>query len=538
MHTSLSWLNLLTTLLLPALAAAQDRPPSRPNILFIYADDWSFADVACHGKPVLKTPHLDRIAREGTDFHEFTVCNPVCSPSRTAIVTGQYPARHRIHEAISSHEQNVARGMPDWLDPKVTLLPRLLKDAGYTTGHFGKWHLGGREGVANCPIPADYGYDDSAVYVGGGRDVWEGTSFEEKQNGGAQAVANFESAAATENALRFIRNAQGKPFYVNLWLHETHHLVSATDEEKLAYPDTPEPQKTFYSAITRADRLVGQMLDLLDELKLADNTIVIFSADNGPEDSHPNPGDKLYYSVGDTGGLRGRKRSLYLGGVNVPFLVRWPGHVPSGRVDKTSVLSGVDMLPTLCAAANVPLPADYQPDGVNALPAFLGGPFERERPIFWDWRGNHSKLPNWPELAMREGNFTLLRTVDGTRVELYDVAHDRHQETNLAPQETARVASMTQALLAWSATLPPRVVEGANKTPARKPAPNPAPSTTPGPDRAKAMARWDVNNDGVLTLAEYRDGLSNAANAEQRFRNFDKNGDGKLSREEFVGQGS
>lgn len=434
-----------------ATASTADAPP---NILFIYADDWGWGDSACHGHPHIQTPNLDRLAREGTDFHQFTVCNPVCSPSRTAIVTGHFPARHGVHEHFASHQQNVARGMTDWLDPKVTLLPRLLKEAGYTTGHFGKWHLSGG-GIDDAPLPAAYGFDDAAVWTGPGKNVFEGTSVAE-QAGTAhdRGGASYLSEAATEHTVRFIRAAKGKPFFVNLWLHETHHLVSATESDKQAYPDTAEPQRTYYAAVTRADRLIGTVLDTLKELGIEQNTLVIFSSDNGPEDMHPNPRDKFYFSVGSTDGLRGRKRSLYLGGVNTPFIVRWPGQVPAGRVDKTTVLSGVDMLPTLLAAANVPLPKDYEPDGINALDAFRGENFARSQALYWEWRGTHAKEANWPELGMRDGNWGLLMTQDRKRVELYDLVGDRSQTRDLAGDQPEQVASMIKAIATWKATLP------------------------------------------------------------------------------------
>ncbi len=515
-------LPLLIVIATPSLAVEM-----RSNILFIYADDWGWGDLACHGHPHIKTPNLDRLAMEGTDFQQFTVCNPVCSPSRTAIVTGHFPARHGVHQHFAGHQQNIARGMPDWLDPQVTLLPRLFKEAGYTTGHFGKWHLSGG-GIEGAPLPAAYGYDDAAVWTGPGKNAFEGTTVADKVGTAHDKVgASYLTAAAVEHTIRFIRAAKDRPFYVNLWIHETHHLVAATEEDKRAYPDTAEPQRTYYAAVTRADRLIGTVLDTLGELGLDQNTIIIFSSDNGPEDTHPNLGDKFYYSVGNTGGLRGRKRSLYLGGVNTPFIVRWPGHVPAGRVDKTSVLSGVDMLPTLLAATGIPLPDSYESDGVNVLPAFCGQPFERTKPLYWEWSGTHAKEANWPELAMRAGDWGLLMTRNGQRVELYDLVKDRAQEHNLAAEQPQKIASMIEALRAWKAALPP----------SPEPPPEAQRTAQPNrsaPDRARAFARWDTDEDGVLTLEEYRTGLTKPTNAETRFRNFDKDGDGKLTRDEFV----
>ncbi len=505
-----------------------------PNVLFIYADDWGWGDLGCHGHPHLKTPNIDRLAKEGTDFEQFVVCNPVCSPSRTAIVTGQYPARHLVHQHFASHAENVARGMPDWLDPKVTLLPRLFKGAGYATGHFGKWHLSGQGKDMDAPLPAEYGYDEAAVWTGPGLGVFEGSSVADKRGDAHDKTgASFQTIAATDHALNFIRSANGRPFYVNLWIHETHHLVAATEDDKKEYPDTAEPQKTFYSAITRADKQIGRMLALLDELKLADNTIVIFSSDNGPENSGAKPTDKFYYSVGTTGGLRGRKRSLYMGGVNVPFIVRWPGHVPAGRVDKTSVIAGVDMLPTLLAATDIAMPAGYASDGINVLPAFMGEPFTRTQPLFWEWRGPNAQEADWPQLAMRDGFQTLLMSFDEKRVELYDLTTDRGQERDQATSNPERTASMVAAIKAWRKTLPVPTDPPAPTAPRRKAPVDPAPATAKT-DYAAAFKRWDKNSDGTLSLEEYTNGLAKKENAPQRFKNFDKNGDGRVTEDEFV----
>lgn len=517
-----------------AVVVSSSSASERPNVLFLYADDWGWGDLACHGHPELKTPNLDRLAREGADFHQFNVCNPVCSPSRTAIVTGHFPARYSVHQHFASHEQNVQRGMPDWLDLSAPLMPRLFKQAGYRTAHYGKWHLSGG-GIADAPHPQAYGYDDSAVYVGPGRHVFEGTEAEKMVQDAAahdQIAACYLTTAATEHALRFIRQSGDSPFFVNLWLHETHHLVAATDDDKLAYPNTPEPQRTYYSAVTRADRQVGRLLDLLDELQLTERTIVIFSSDNGPEVSHPEPGQKFYYSVGSTGGLRGRKRSLYLGGVGTPLLVRWPGHVPAGRIDRDNLIAGVDFLPTLLAAAGIEPPAGYQADGENVLPLWRGEASRRGKPLFWEWQGNHSQAANWPVFAMRDGPWVLLADEAAERVELYDVLKDRGQQHNLASSQPERVASMLTAIRTWKSSLPtepPKTAVSQADDPATRPRPANA-----APDRTRAFARWDTNRDGQLSLDEYKSGLADPTRADERFKNFDDNRDGVLSRDEFV----
>lgn len=507
----------------------------RPNVLILFADDWGWGDLACHGHPHLRTPHLDRLAREGSDFRQFTVCSPVCSPSRAALLTGHFPARHRIHEAMGGHASNAAIGMPDHLDPSLTLLPRLFQQAGYATGHFGKWHLS-HESTPGAPTPLAYGYDEAAVFTGPGRSVWDDSRFADKKGNAHDPIAAaYHSSAATEHALRFLEQQKDKPFFLNLWLLESHHLVAATEEDKKAYPDTPEPHRTYYSAITRADRLIGDVLALLTEQGRLDDTLILFSSDNGPEHSMEKPTQKLYHSVGSTGDRRGRKRSLLMGGVNVPFIVRWPGKVPAGRVDDTTPLSAVDILPTLCAAANISLPEGYRADGDNALPALQGQPFSRSRPLFWEWRGGHERDVDWPELAMRDGPWTLLITENGKRSELYDLTSDPGQNKDLATAEPERTASMTKALRAWKATLPPTPPQDENSLNRKQRlAAMPKSETRATQDRAAIFKRWDKNNDGHLTLEEYTAAIRTKDTAAERFKSFDRDQDQRLSLTEFT----
>jgi N-acetylgalactosamine-6-sulfatase len=198
---------------------------------------------------------------------------------------------------------------------------------------------------------------------------------------------------------------------------------------------------------------------VLKELDLEKNTIVVFSSDNGPENTHPSIKEMRgryggYYSLGETGGRKGRKRSLHDGGTNTPFIVRWPGRIPAGRVDTTSA---TDLLPTLCAATGVSLPAGYEGDGENLLAAWEGKPFRRSRPIFWDWNGTIRPPTNWPRWSVLDGDWKLLTNDDGSRIELYDLSKDRAEANDRSRESSERLKQLAAQLAAWKASLPRKI---------------------------------------------------------------------------------
>lgn len=417
----------------------------QPNIVFIFADDWGWGDLSCHGHAWRKTPNIDRLASEGIDFQQSNVLNPVCSPSRAAALTGMYPSRFCIHEHFAQGI-NTQRGMPDWLDPYAPTIPRMLKSAGYRTGHFGKWHLTNR-GISDAPHPSAYGFDESAYFNGPGVD------------------AGLHDTAP--NAVEFIRKNKDAPFYVNVWLHESHTPHMPTPQSMEQWKHLDEQKQVYSAVITDGDNDVGKILDALVETGVADNTIVIFSSDNGPEwtgtgkymgprDEEPPDarGYDSYYSIGQTGGLRGRKRSLFEGGVRVPFIVRWPGHTPAGVKNETTVITAVDLLPMFCAAANANIPASYEGDGENLLDALDGKQVSRSRPIFWEWRGADMEPDWWPRLAVREGDWKLAMTYDSKRTELYRLNDDRAEAKECAAAHPDIVQRLTKLVLDWKSTLP------------------------------------------------------------------------------------
>lgn len=413
---------------------------SRPNIIFIFADDWGYGDLGIHGHKGLKTPNIDRFAAEGIDFQQFNVCSPVSSSSRTALITGRFPSRFLVHEHFADHSLNESRGMPDWLDPSVTMLPRLLKQSGYKTAHFGKWHLS-NTGMENTPLPVEYGYDETRVFNGAGPQV-------------ASGPEAYPSALYTENCvnytINFIEESKGKPFFINLWIHETHQKIEPSPDMRIPYKDVPEPQQSYYSVVTSADKQLGRLFDYLKTSGLDKNTLVIFSSDNGPEH---NQAAATWNSVGETGGLTGRKRSLYEGGVKVPFIVRLPENVPAGMINKNTVIAAVDMLPTLCSIAGAKLPKDYVSDGEDVSLAFVGKPFERKKPIFQYWQG-YAGGANWPRLSVLDGKWKLLMNYDKSKVELYDHLGDWGEKNNLADNNPTEVERLSKICLEYYHSLP------------------------------------------------------------------------------------
>jgi arylsulfatase A-like enzyme len=443
-------------LAIPESLSAVGRSNRKPNVIFILADDLGWGDLGCYGHPHIKTPNLDRLAREGMRFTQFYVNSAVCSPSRTAFMTGHFPARHRIHGHLASPDQNARRAMPNYLDPTVPTITEVLHEAGYATAHFGKWHLGSGPGA---PGLSAYG-------------IHAHRTTNSNSPGFDQKDPYFRAKSTrliVDDAIRFIEANQDNPFYVNVWTLVPHATLHPTEDQIKPYrrfvPGKNLPYKgalqIYYASVGDLDQQVGRLLDKLDELGLAESTVIFFSSDNGPEDIHIR--NATHSGVGSAGPFRGRKRSLYEGGVRTPFIVRWPRKVPAGRVDNTSVLSGVDFLPTLCNLTGADLPTGLKLDGEDVGDMLRGHPSPRRKPIMWEWRFRiHGHVLNRsPMLAIREGDWKLLMNPDGSRLELYNIPRDRSELNNLANSRKDLVDCLSKKLLAWQGTLPKGPVEPA-----------------------------------------------------------------------------
>jgi len=429
----------------------------------IFIDDMGWSDFSCFGNKDAKTPNVDRLAAEGLRFEQFYVNSPICSPSRCALSTGQYPQRWRITSFLSNRADNDRRGVAQWLDPKAPTLARLLKQNGYATGHFGKWHLGGQRDVADAPPISDYGFDESLTnFEGMGAkllpltlkpgDTQPGRIWGDAERLGGPVIwmQRSEITSGFANAsIAFINraNAAGKPFFINLWPDDVHSPF---------WPPTAKwgdgSKRALYLAVLEEmDRQFGRLFDhIRNTPALRDNTLILICSDNGHE-----PG------AGGGGPLRGHKATLYEGGVRSPLVVWGPGLVAkdkAGKKNSTSVFAAFDLAPSLLAIANVARPADVQLDGENLAPVLLGkSTASRAAPLFWrrppDRKMAYGAGP-LPDLSVREGDWKLLCEYDGSKPQLYNLANDPGEAANLDAQHPDVVERLTKAVLAWNKTMP------------------------------------------------------------------------------------
>ena len=443
-----------------ALAGPLMAAEARPNILFVFVDDSGWGDYSCYGNPIKDaagkpiTPNIDRIAATGTRFTQGYVAAPICSSSRTGVLTGTEPGRFGIHSFLASKAENQKRNMKDWLRPDTVTTARLFRDAGYRTGQFGKWHMGGGRDVDDAPFPQDYGFEKSLVaFEGmGDRVLYNGDGLS-KQNAdvpGKITWAEWEQGAVlhTDAALGFIEESvkEKKPFYVHVPYNDTHspYHVAPGHEDDFAHATENKNARLFLGELNALDKQVGRLLDKLDQLGIANNTLVLLIGDNGA------PNDNLNRQLKRNGGLKGGKGSLWEGGIRVPFLVRMPGTVAAGKVNTSSAVSTLDLLPTYCELAGItPPPAPYA--GESVLDVFKGSDRPRNRTLFWEFGAVSNQSPNSPKLAIREGNFKFLRDPEGTKREFYDLSVDPNETTNLVdkPEHAVAIAPLEKKLIKW-----------------------------------------------------------------------------------------
>ncbi|MFN3484316.1 MAG: sulfatase [Planctomycetota bacterium] len=418
--------------LLPILGAAP-AADERPNVVLFLADDLGWGDLGCTGHPAIQTPHLDAFARQGMRLTQCYAASAVCSPSRSALLTGRTPYRNGVYTWI-------AEGSEVHLRAGEITIARLLRERGYSTCHVGKWHLNGKFNNPAQPQPGDHGYDWwLATQNNAAPSHKNPTNF--VRNG--RAVGPLEGYSATlvaHEAIQWLREKRNpkKPFFLSVWTHEPHLPIESDPRFMEPYASIEdEGVRQHHGNVTQLDHAFGLLMKALDELGLAADTLVFFTSDNGPE------GDgRKGRTRGSTGGLRGRKRSMYEGGIRVPGIVRWPGRIPAGTTSDQPVI-GSDFFATVCAATGTPPPGDRTLDGVDLLPVLTGrGPVKRRIPLYWRLGMASDGL----HVAMRDGPWKILASEDLSRFELYNLEEDPGESRELSAREPERLATMKKEL--------------------------------------------------------------------------------------------
>lgn len=449
---------LLPFLLSSIFATAQTR--QKPNVVIIFIDDMGYGDLSCYGNSQIKTTNIDWLAKQGTRFTQFYVNSPVCSPSRVAMLTGQYPARHQFYTYLDSRQKNKENHMPDYLPATVPTLAKMLQANNYATAHFGKWHLGGGRDVGDAPLPTEYGFDQSFTSFEGLGDrtlhLDDGLNKASEKLGRGKIVEarqHQQTIIYVDSALAFVSRNTQKPFFINLFPNDVHDPYnpkegSVKEHEKVT---ANKEQQKFLAVLKELDNQIGRFINELKRLNKLDNTLIVLTSDNGPTDwSH-------YYINGgeppcSAGGLHGRKWSLYEGGIRVPFIALWPGHIPGGKVNTTSVMSVVDLIPTICSLTNTKMPASYQSDGFDRSKILLGSAKKTTNDIFWyypnkPFPGKKENIS--PVLAVRSGDWKFLMEKDGSNQQLFNIVKDYKERKNVVAWKKKLAERLYRKLNSW-----------------------------------------------------------------------------------------
>lgn len=421
------------------LASAQQAVASRPNIVLIIADDLGYGDLGSYGAPDVKTPNLDRLAREGVRLTDYYANASVCTPTRAALITGRYQQRVLLERPISTEPANTSSGLSVGLPVTGRSLPQLLKDSGYTTGLLGKWHLGFKPPFHPNAHGFSYfwgylaGYIDWYTHVRGDgeRDLWE--------NDKPITVDGYFGRALATRAVEFIREHARQPFFLEVALGAPHwpfqsprrpSVAVRTNNSMFERPaDANPPSRADYVEILEdADADVGRILDALQQQGLAQNTLVIFISDNGGEWLSRNT--PFFH----------RKDSLWEGGLRVPAIFKWPGVLPAGGVSSQVAIT-MDLTATILAAAGADAKG-AKLEGIDLLPLLKGNTPPVERTLFW-----RIAMPERQQRAVRSANWKVL--IDGSQQLLFDVARDPGERNDLAAERPDLVRTLIAQIAAW-----------------------------------------------------------------------------------------
>jgi arylsulfatase A-like enzyme len=458
-----------STLVLPAFLYGKEISATKPNIILCMTDDQGWGDTGYNGHPVLKTPNLDQMAKEGIRFERFYSGAPVCSPTRGSCLTGRHPFRYGVYHANKGH-----------MKKEEITLAEILKMRGYTTGHFGKWHLGtmsktvkesnrgGPRGAPHYSPPWENGFDecfsteakvptwDPMVKPAGQKNkkwwnsiepsapikpynthYWTGPKQMARDN-----LSGDDSRIIIDRVIGFIEKtaAKSRSFFTVIWFHAPHWPVVTGPKYRDMYPGQSQFAQNHFGSITAMDEQIGRLRKKLRKLGIADNTMLWFCSDNGPEGDVQGPKG----GMGSSGLLRGRKRSLYEGGVRVPGLLVWPEKITKPHAARMPC-STSDYFPTVLDVLGYELPeAQSRPyDGVSLLPLIEGNMSERPRPIGFESEN---------QVSLTDNRYKIYSNDKGRTFELYDLQNDPGETKNIAKEEPEILGNMKKTLDTWRAS--------------------------------------------------------------------------------------
>lgn len=418
---------------------------TQPNIVIMLADDLGAGDLSCYGSPENKTPHLDQLAKDGLQFSDFYAASAVCSPSRAALQTGRFSVRAGVYSWVATSQKMHLR-------VEETTIAELLKAGGYATAHIGKWHLGyGLTDAVSGPDPRDHGYD-YWLATGNNAQPSHHNPNNFVRNGKALGeVKGYSCQIVADEAIKWLdqhRNTK-KPFFLNICFHEPHQRVASPPELAARHPGVKQPE--YYGCIENMDDAAGRILKKLNALGEADNTLVIFTSDNG----------SYRTDRANNRNLKGRKTQLWEGGIRAPGIIRWPDRIKPGT--RSDVPAGlVDLLPSACAAAGVPLPKNVTLDGTSLLPLFATGKLVRPKPLYWFYNPSRPvcviRYGDWclladPEIDLPRQNMFQERFIGDIKktgfknYRLHNLRTDAAQEIDLSEKEPDRFAKMKAQML-------------------------------------------------------------------------------------------
>lgn len=449
--------HLFTRFLLLGLMASGAMAAEKPNVLVIYVDDLGYGDTAVYGHPVVSTPNIDQLAAQGLRFTQFYAPSSLCSPSRAGLLTGRTPYRTGVQSWIPD-------GSKVALNANEVTLAQLVKPLGYRTAVVGKWHLNGGLGMSGTTQPRDFGFDYQY-----GLDAWVKNVPAEKAGTGPLYPDNvyennvpvgetttYSAELVSDAAIDWLGENPSEPFLLLLTYSEVHTPIASppsyvalydeflTDESRnfperyyMNWLDRPHRGSgEYYANITYLDAQMGRVIQYLKETGRFDDTLVIFSSDNGPVTADAEEAWEVSMA-GETNGLRGKKRYLFEGGIRVPGIMRWPDHIPAGEV-RSEPATALDVLPTIAEVLDIDL-GDLVLDGQSITPTWRHEPIERRQMFYWS-----IPTPDGMEYAVREGDWKLILDPDGKPVYLFDLSQDHYEVVNRIEQKPDIAARLSR----------------------------------------------------------------------------------------------